>query len=133
MKSINAAALYFALLFGSGFVLGTIRILLLVPRVGTRNAELMEAPIMLLISFIAARWVIRLVGLRYRIVTRLRMGCLALILMLLAEFGFVLWFRGLTIGEYLCTRDPISGTAYYLSLAVFAIMPVLVERLRRPE
>jgi type IV secretory pathway TrbD component len=54
------------------------------------------------------------------------MGCIALVLMLIAEFGFVLWIRGLSIKEYFATRDPVSGTAYYLLLIVFAIMPLLV-------
>ena len=44
---------------------------------------------------------------------RLEMGCMALVLMLIAEFGFVLWIRGLSIKEYFATRDPVSGTAYY--------------------
>ena len=48
--------------------------------------------------------------------------------MLVAEFGFVLWLRGLSIREYLATRDPVSGTVYYLMLGVFAIMPLLVAR-----
>lgn len=56
----------------------------------------------------------------------LKMGCMALVLMLIAEFGFVLWIRGLSIKEYFATRDPVSGAAYYLLLIVFAIMPRLV-------
>ena len=59
---------------------------------------------------------------------RLGMGCMALVLMLIAEFGFVLWIRGLSIRDYLATRDPVSGTVYYLMLAVFAAMPLLVVR-----
>ena len=47
MQVVKAGVLYFALVFGVGFVLGTIRTLLVVPRVGTRKAELMEMPIML--------------------------------------------------------------------------------------
>ena len=56
------------------------------------------------------------------------MGCIALILMLIAEFGFVLWIRGLAIRNYLATRDPVSGTVYYLMLGVLAIMPLVVGR-----
>jgi hypothetical protein len=48
--------------------------------------------------------------------------------MLVAEFGFVLSIRGLSVRDYLATRDPVSGTAYYLLLIVFAIMPLLVAR-----
>jgi type IV secretory pathway TrbD component len=54
------------------------------------------------------------------------MGCIALALMLIAEFGLVLWLRGLSIRQYVATRDPVSGTIYYLMLVVFAAMPLLV-------
>jgi hypothetical protein len=56
------------------------------------------------------------------------MGCIALGLLLVAEFIFVLWLRGLTISDYLESRDPVSGTVYYLMLGVFAIMPLIVAR-----
>jgi hypothetical protein len=59
MHVLNAGALYCALPFGAGFVLGGIRVLWVVPRVGERTAELMETPIMLVVLMLAARWVAR--------------------------------------------------------------------------
>jgi type IV secretory pathway TrbD component len=56
------------------------------------------------------------------------MGAIGLALLLAAEFGLVLWLRGLSVREYLATRDPVSGTVYYLMLVVFAIMPLFVTR-----
>jgi hypothetical protein len=53
MQVVKAGALYFALVFGAGFLLGTIRTLWVVPRVGTRTAELMEMPIMLIVTIVA--------------------------------------------------------------------------------
>ena len=47
---------------------------------------------------------------------------------LVAEFGLVLWLRGLSIREYLASRDPVSQTVYYLMLGMFAIMPFLIAR-----
>ena len=58
---------------------------------------------------------------------RLASGLVALGLMLIAEFGFVLWVRGLTIREYWESRDPVSGTAYFIALAMFAAIPALVR------
>ena len=55
MRILKAALTYFALVFGAGFV-RRIRILWVVPRVGTRVAELTEAPIMLGITIVAAQW-----------------------------------------------------------------------------
>ena len=127
MPILKAGMLYFGLVFGAGFVLGTIRTLWVVPRVGTRKAELMETPIMLVVTIVAARSIILRLGVPFTPSARLGMGFIALLLLLVAEFGFVLWLRGLSIREYLATRDPVSGTVYYVMLAVFAVMPLLVR------
>ena len=128
MRIVKAGVLYFAIVFGAGFVLGPIRILWAVPRYGTRVAELMETPIMLVVTIVAARWIVRRLALPPTASIRLGMGFIALGLMLVAEFTLVLWLRGLSISEYLANRDPVSGTVYYLLLGVFALMPVLVAR-----
>jgi hypothetical protein len=91
-------------------------------------AELMETPIMLVVTIVAARWIVRCLALPSTPSIRLGMGFLALGLLLVAEFTLVLWLRGLSIGEYLASRDPVSGTVYYVTLGVFALMPVLVAR-----
>ena len=39
--------------------------------------------------------------------------------------------RGLSIREYIATRDPVSGTVYYVMLGVLAIMP-LVLAVKKP-
>ncbi|MGA3090481.1 MAG: hypothetical protein ABSD75_17855 [Terriglobales bacterium] len=126
MQVVKAGVFYFALVFGVGFVLGAIRTLWVVPRVGTRTAELMELPIMLAITIVAARWTALRLSVPMMWSARLEMGCIALVLMLIAEFGFVLWIRGLSVKEYFASRDPVSGAAYYLLLIVFAVMPCLV-------
>ncbi len=128
MQILKAGVFYFALVFGAGFVLGPIRILWAVPHFGTRMAELMESPIMFVVIIAAARWIIRRLALPSTASIRLGMGCVALGLLLIAEFTLVLWLRGLSISEYLAGRDPVSGTVYYVMLGVFAIMPLLVAR-----
>jgi len=128
MQILKGALLYFALVFGAGFVLGPIRILWVVPRFGTRMSELMETPIMFVVILVAARWIVRRLALPSTVSIRLGMGSVALGFMLVAEFTLVLWLRGLSITEYLATRDPVSGTVYYMMLVVFAIMPLLVAR-----
>ncbi len=128
MQILKAGVLYFAIVFGAGFMLGFIRILWVVPRFGTRMAELMETPIMFLITIVSAWWLVRRLAVPSTLSSRLGMGCIALGLLLVAEFTFVLWLRGLSIGEYLASRDPVSGTVYYLMLGVYAIMPLLLAR-----
>ena len=117
---LKAAVVYFVLVFGTGFVLGPIRILFLVPRFGVRVAELMEFPVMLVVIVLAARWLVRKFQLGAHV---LLVGFLALGLMIAFEFTLVLWLRGLTLSEYFRERDPIAGVVYYLMLLVFAAMP----------
>jgi hypothetical protein len=83
---------------------------------------------MLAVTIVAARWAVLRLSVPMMWSARLEMGCMALVLMLVAEFGFVLRIRGLSIKEYFATRDLVSGAAYYLLLIVFAIMPLLVAR-----
>jgi hypothetical protein len=128
MQILKAGVLYFALVFGVGFVLGSVRTLWVVPRFGARIAELMETPIMFVVTIVAARLVVRRLALPPKPSNRLGMGCIGLGLMLVVEFTLVLWLRGLSINEYLASRDSVSGTVYYVMLGVFCIMPLLVAR-----
>ena len=128
VHTVKAGVLYFTLVFGAGFVLGPIRILFLVPRVGSRTAELMEMPIMLAVVIFAARWVVRWLAPPPTPSTRLGVGVIALGLLLIAEMTLVLCLRGLTISEYLTDRDPVAGAAYLAMLGLFALMPQLVAR-----
>ena len=128
MRILKAGVLYFAFVFGAGFVLGTIRVLWIVPRFGARTAELMETPIMFVVTVFAARWVARRLSLPPVPTVRLGVGFVALGFLLVTEFTVVLGLRGLTIGEYFAGRDPVAGTVYFVMLGVFALMPLLVAR-----
>jgi hypothetical protein len=114
--------------FAAGFALGSARVVWIVPRVGERAAELLEMPVMLGVTVLAARWVTaRLDEPRTRGVL-LGVGCVGLALLLTAEFTVVLWLRGLSLPQYFASRDPVSGAAYLLMLGLFALMPLLVAR-----
>jgi hypothetical protein len=126
--AIKAGLCYFALTFGAGFLLGPLRILLLVPRVGARAAELAELPLMIIVMWLAARWAIRRFSVPFSTASRLAMGTLAFALLLAAEFCVVMPLRGLTLEQYFATRDPVSGTAYYASLVLLALMPLIASR-----
>jgi len=128
MKILKAGLIYFALVFGAGFVLGAIRTLWLVPLLGPRAAELIEAPIMLVVTILSARSIVQRLSVPPMVSTRLAMGGLALALLLVLESSLVLWLRDLSISEYFANRDPVSGTVYYVMLLLFAMMPVFFSR-----
>ena len=128
MRGVAAGVLYFALVFGAGFALGACRVLWLGPRVGERTAELLEMPIMLVVVIASARWLTRCLAVPPAPRQRLAMGGTALLLMLGAKIGLVLQLRGMSFTDYLATRDPVTGTAYYAMLVVFAAMPLWLAR-----
>lgn len=116
------AAVYFALVFIVGFVLGIVRVLVLEPHLGERWAELAEMPLMLVAIILAARFIVRRFPARRRR-GYLVSGLIALLLLALLEFSVVLGIRGLSIAQYFAERDPIAGGVYALMLVVFAGMP----------
>lgn len=112
MRTCKAGLIYFVLVFVAGFILGPIRVLWLVPRVGVRTAELVEAPLMLAVPPASS--------------TRLVMGFAALALLLTMEIAVVVGLRRLTIGEYVAGRDPMAGAVYMILLALFTLTPLLM-------
>ena len=122
---LRPALTYFGLVFAVGFALGVGRTLLIVPRLGERHAELLEMPLMVVASFLAARWVVRRFAVPRRSRSRLAVGFMALGLLLLAELGVAFGVRGISLAEYVSGRDPVAGGAYVVALALFALMPWL--------
>lgn len=124
----SAAALYFGLVFGVGFVLGAVRVPFIVPRVGERLAELAEMPVMWAVIYFAARTVARRFSLPRQPVVRVQVGTLALLLMVCAELLLAVVLAGRSVAEYIASRDPVSGSVYLATLVLFATMPWLQAR-----
>ena len=129
MRALVASLSYYLAVLGVGFVLGTIRVLLVVPVLDARWAELFEQPLMLVASFYLARFVVRRLG-PFAASRRLAIGAIALALMVATELGLVRFVLGLELAHYLASRDPVAGTTYVLSLAAFALMPLVAGRRR---
>ena len=127
---VRASFLYFALVMGAGFLLGSVRVLFVVPHLGERWAELAEMPIMAMVIVVAAGYILR----RYpEVQTRGRalvVGFTALALSVSAELALAVVLQSQSLAEYLASRDKISGSVYLVMLVAFALMPRL--RLVRP-
>lgn len=121
------AGVYFLLVFGVGFVLGVVRTLWVVPQVGDRMAELLEAPLMFVAILLSARFITQKFP-ALRPADYLISGGLALALLLGFEFTVVLGLQGLSLREYFASRDAVAGGVYIVLLIVFAVMPWLIGR-----
>lgn len=129
-SAVRAGVAYFGLVFAAGFLLGAVRVTLLVPRLGERWAELSEMPIMALVIYLAASRVVRRFALPPIASSRLVAGAVALLLLVLAELALAVVLQGRALSEYVASRDPVSGSVYLAMLVLFAAAPWLLS-LRR--
>lgn len=116
--------LYFAIVLGTGFILGLVRVPFLVPRLGERYAELAEMPIMFIVIVIAARHIVRRYGLDRDVAIRLQVGFLALAVS--AELLLATLIQSRSIAQYIASRDLVSGSVYILLLLLYALMPAML-------
>ena len=127
MRILKAGSIYILIVFGAGFVLAFVRVPFLVPHFGVRVSELHEMPVMLaVIVWASRRLACRNPGLGRP--ARLLSGLLALVLLVGGELGVACFLGARSLGEYIASRDPVSGSVYLVSLVFFALAPALWKR-----
>jgi hypothetical protein len=104
-----------------------VRVLWIVPQFGVRTAELAEMPLMFIAVILSARWIVQYFDLK-TLFEKLKVGLIALTLLLTLEFSVVLWLQGLTINQYFEKRDPVSSTVYFEKHLIFALMPMFMKK-----
>lgn len=85
--ALKAVVAYFSSVFVIAFVLGSFRVLVMAPRFGEVVSVLLEAPIILTVSWVASRWTARRFGVARDVLPRLLMGAAAFALLMFAELG----------------------------------------------
>lgn len=132
IRPAGAGFAYAILTFAVGFALGTVRVLLVVPRVGPTRAVLIELPVILAASW----WISRLCVARFRVsravAARLVMGVAAFVALMLAEasLSVVLFERPLT--EYLVSLTTLAGAIGLAAQVAFAGFPLIQATLASP-
>ena len=121
--ALAAGFWYFLIIFLAGFLLGTVRVLVLAPHIGELAAVAVEGPIILAVSWVTCRWLIGKRHVPARGGPRLIMGGSAFGCLMLAEAALALWVFQLSLAEHLHGyREP----AHALGLAgqiVFGMFP----------
>jgi hypothetical protein len=120
-----AGAVYFAVVFALGFVLGAVRVLLISPRLGELAAVLLETPVMLAASWMASRWAVRRFGVPRSTAPRAAMGAIAFALLMAAELGVSVIVFGRTLAEHAAAYETFPGALGLGAQIVFAAMPLL--------
>jgi hypothetical protein len=127
-RPLVAGTVYFLLLFALGFVLGTLRVLVVAPRLGEVWATLMEVPVMLLAAYAICGWAMRYWQVPPAIPVRLGIALWFMMLLLVFEtiLGVTLFERSLA--ELAATLTSPAGLLGLAAQGVAALFPLILER-----
>jgi len=128
-RAIAAGALYFLLIFLLGTALGTVRVLLIEPRLGTVPSVLLELPFMLTASWFVCGWLIRYLAVPGTASSRLAMGAAAFALLMAAELALSLFAVGGTVaGHFADYRGaaPLIGLLGQIAFAAFPLLRAII-------
>jgi len=121
--TLKAAAAYFTLVFAVGFVLGALRVTVLVPALGDLVAVMMELPLMLTASWFICRRVVRHFNVPAAAGPRLAMGGAAFALLMTVEFTMSVTAFGRTPGAFFTGLATPAGLLGLAGQVVFGLWP----------
>jgi hypothetical protein len=126
--SIRAGVEYATIVFVVGFALGTVRVLLLAPRVGELAAVALEAPLMLLVSWMVCAWTIRRDGIPSAPAARALMGGVALVSLLSLELVVSVAVFGRTVTAHFASYAAPAALLGLAAQLLFACFPLVQDR-----
>lgn len=132
-RALRAGLAYFAGVFALGFVLGTVRVLWLAPRLGEGPAVLLELPVMLAASWAWCGWLLGRFRFPPGITAPLLMGGVAFALLMAAEFTLGA-ATGTPPASHLArwaTGPGAAGLAAQIAFALFPLARISLRRKRR--
>jgi hypothetical protein len=127
-----AGGAYFLLLFALGFVLGTLRVILVQPRFGTLAATLAEVPVMLTAALYTCRWAIRRWSVPPEMSIRWAMVLWFVILLFVFETLLGTLLFGRTAADQWATLKTTAGMVGLGAQLIAAMFPVVVGKGMRP-
>jgi hypothetical protein len=125
--AVQAGIEAWAAVFAAGFALGTLRVLLLVPRLGELGAVALELPVILTISWFAIRWVMRRHDIS-SIAGRAITGAVAFGLLMVAEVALEILAFGGSLISFLEKFGSGAGLLGFVGQIAFGLMPFFVNR-----
>ena len=115
--------IYFAAVFAAGFVLGTVRTLVLIPRLGELGAVMVELPLILAVAWFVCGRLVRHRGLAAT--EAAAMGSIAFALLMVAEAGLSRWLGGRSLAEHLALYAEPAHLIGLMAQLAFAAFPML--------
>jgi len=129
-RSLASAAAYVSIVFSVAFALGTVRTLVVAPRVGDVIAVLIETPLILIVSWRTAGWVVRRFSVPADLRARLTMGFVAFVLLMTVETALGLGLFDRSLSQQFAAYGTLAGAIGLLAQIAFGIIPLLAGRRR---
>ena len=129
-SALKAGFVYFTSVFAVGFMLGTVRVMALAPRLGESLAVVIEMPVMLTVSWMVCRRLIARYSVPGGLSPRLVMGGLAYGLLMVAEIAVSIIGFGHTIFQHFASYLTAAGMMGLLGQFAFALFPAIQLRAR---
>ncbi len=121
-RAALAGLVYFAIVFAIGFVLGSIRVLLVAPVLGALGAVLVELPVILLACWLAAGWLARWLS-PQSASDALIMGAVAFMCLMIAEFSLADLAFDRSLTDQIRHWATLEGALGLGGQILFAILP----------
>ncbi|HEX2510489.1 MAG TPA: hypothetical protein VHK66_08220 [Microvirga sp.] len=125
MEALKAGIAYFAVVFAAGFLLGTVRVLLLAPRIGELGAVAVEVPLMLAVAWFACARLLCRFEVGGSVIGRFLMGGVAFGLLTIAEIGVSIAAFGRSPAEHLAAYRSGGSILGGLAQIAFAAIPLV--------
>jgi RDD family len=111
--------------YAAGFIFGALRETFVTPRHGRLAATLIEMPLMLTVSYVAAHHVLGRFDTLPGTGDKLLIGTTAFLLLLAAEIALSRAMRGWSLGRWLDHLKTAEGAVSIVMFGLFAVMPLL--------
>jgi hypothetical protein len=125
LRAANAGLAYFAVVFAAGSVIGVLRVPFVTPRLGETGAVLFELPVMLALSWWVCRRLTTSLGVSSARSARVAMGGVALVLLLIAEFGIAIFAFGRAATDHLQHYRELPMLLGLAGQIAFAAFPMI--------
>lgn len=125
LRVLGASVAYFIVVFGAGFLLGTLRTFLIAPQVGELAAVIGQVPVMLVVAWFACGWVLSMAQPPQSALGMILVGAVALGLLLIAEAAVSVTLAGIPLSEHFRSYSQPAALVGLAAQLLYACFPLI--------
>jgi hypothetical protein len=127
-RALTAATAYFLALFALGFILGTVRVTIMIPRFGVLASTIAEVPLMITAGYFICRWTIHNWQVSRASALRWAMAIWFLLMLIAFETLLGALLFGRSTSEQWATLATPAGIIGMSAQVIAALFPLYIAR-----